>query len=282
MTTCRIVRHPAFLLILLVCLASLPAWCQGTRQLQDQLNSAFKGKVGLLRNFYSGSDLHYDQNAVLQDGEATQGPWTLAGVEITGVEVTTQGVEIAGNRLGVVYTDGKQNFVRVGKVKIHVEKPISSLDTLADIDPILGKILMKQEDLLPVAPVYWRSYLTGTDSKSRSAAYQASVEENRIPPSKAANAPTTNAPAPKVTLPKLLHSPDPKYTKEAASHHVGGLAALGVVIDVTGTPTNISILRPLGMGLDEQAVLAVGQWKFRPATRNGQPVRVQIVIEVAF
>ena len=225
--TIRNVRHPVFLLILVVCLASLPAWCQGTRELQDQLNSAFKGKVGLLRNFYSGSDLHYDQNGVLQDGEATQGPWTLAGVEITGFEVTAQGVKIAGNRLGVLYTDGKQNFVRLGKLKIHVEKTISSVDTLADIDPILGKILIKQEDLLPVVPVYWRSYLTRTDSKSRSAAYQASVEENGIPTSKAANAPTTDAPATKVTPPHVLHAPDPQYNREAASHHVGGLAALG-------------------------------------------------------
>jgi hypothetical protein len=152
-------------LILVACLASLPAWCQATRELQEQLNSAFKGKNGLLRNFYSGSDLHYEQNGVLQDGEATQVPWTLAGVEITGVKVTGQGVEIAGNRLGVLYTDGKPSFVRLGKQKIHVKKTISSVDTLADIDLILGKILIKHEDLPPVVPVYWRPYLTGNRLK---------------------------------------------------------------------------------------------------------------------
>lgn len=273
----RTVKHPDFLLVLVVCLVSLQAWCQGTRQLQDQLNSAFKGKVGLLRNFYSGSDLRYDQNGVLQDGEATQGPWTLAGVEITGVEVTAQGVEIVGNRLGVLYTDEKQTFVRVGKLKIDVEKPISSVETLADIDSILGKILIKQEDLLPVVPVYWRSFLAGTDSKSRSAAYQASLKESGIPVFKPAD-----AAAKRLVPPRILNSPDPKYTREAASHHVGGSSALGAVIDVTGAASNISILGALGMGLDEQAVLAVGQWKFQPATVNGQPVPVHIVIEVPF
>jgi TonB family protein len=280
--TIRTVRQPVFFLILVACLASLPAWCRAPRELQDQLNSAFKGKTGLLRNFYSGSDLHYDQNGVLQDAEATRGPWTLAGVEITGVKVTAQGVEIAGNRLGVLYTDGKQSFVRLGKLKIHVEETISSVDTLADIDLMLGKILIKPEDLLPVVPVYWRSYLTGTDSKSRSAAYQASVEENGNPTSKVANAPTTDAPATKTTPPRLLRSSDPQYNGEAASHHVVGVAVLSVVIDVTGAAISISIVRPLGMGLDEQTVLAVGQWKFLPATRNGQPVQALIAIEVAF
>lgn len=277
MAILKTVRVPASFLMFVVCLASFPAWCEGNRQLQDQLKSAFKGKVGLLRNFYSGNDLHYDQNGVLQDSEATQGPWTLAGVEITGVEVTDQGVEIVGNRLGVLYTQEKQTFVRIGKLKIHLEKPISTADTLADIDPILGKVLIKQGDLGRVVPVYWKSYLAGTDSKSRSAAYQAPVEEGGIPTTKSASAPATE-----VTAPKVLHAPDPEYTREAASHGVVGTSILTTVIDATGTPTNIAIVRPLGMGLDEEAVLAVGQWKFRPATRNGQPVRVRINIEVAF
>ena len=36
------------------------------------------------------------------------------------------------------------------------------------------------------------------------------------------------------------------------------------------------------MGLDEQAVLAVEHWRFQPGTKNGQPVRVEINIEMTF
>jgi TonB family protein len=54
------------------------------------------------------------------------------------------------------------------------------------------------------------------------------------------------------------------------------------VIDATGTPTQIAILRPLGMGLDEAAIAAVSQWKFSPATRNGTPVPVFTHIEMNF
>jgi TonB family protein len=49
-----------------------------------------------------------------------------------------------------------------------------------------------------------------------------------------------------------------------------------VVVDATGNAVDIGILEPLGMGLDEQAVLALKQWKFRPSILNGQPVPVRI------
>jgi len=57
---------------------------------------------------------------------------------------------------------------------------------------------------------------------------------------------------------------------------------LSMVVDATGTPTNIHVVRPLGLGLDEQAILAVQQWTFKPGTKNGVPVAVQAQIEVTF
>ena len=49
-----------------------------------------------------------------------------------------------------------------------------------------------------------------------------------------------------------------------------------------GTPRNISVRRALGLGLDEKAIEAVKQWKFRPGTKDGDPVTVQASIEVNF
>jgi len=36
------------------------------------------------------------------------------------------------------------------------------------------------------------------------------------------------------------------------------------------------------MGLDEKAIEAVGRWRCKPATLNGQPVATQIAVEVDF
>jgi TPR repeat protein len=41
-------------------------------------------------------------------------------------------------------------------------------------------------------------------------------------------------------------------------------------------------MRPLGFGLDETAIEAVRQWRFRPATKDGKAVNVQATIEVNF
>jgi TonB family protein len=42
------------------------------------------------------------------------------------------------------------------------------------------------------------------------------------------------------------------------------------------------VLRGLGLGLDEKAIEAVSRWKFKPALRNGRPVRAAATIEVNF
>jgi protein TonB len=42
------------------------------------------------------------------------------------------------------------------------------------------------------------------------------------------------------------------------------------------------VVRHLGMGLDEKAVEAVKQYKFKPATLQGKPVPVEVNIEVNF
>jgi protein TonB len=36
------------------------------------------------------------------------------------------------------------------------------------------------------------------------------------------------------------------------------------------------------MGLDERAVAAVAQWRFRPALRHGRPIAVSAEVEVNF
>lgn len=262
-----------FLVVLIVSAAPFSMWCQSV---QDQLNSAFKGKVLLLRNFYSGDDLSYDQNGKPL-GVVTQGPWTLANVEITKVAVAMQGIDIIGNRMGTWYRNGRPDFVRVGKLKIHVTKPISAGDNDTSLRPIFSEIFMEAgEDLRPVVQDYWRNFLDVNDSKSRSAAWQATLKKEGSPIKK------SDAQPGQVTAPRTLSSPDPHYTKEAATHHIEGTSRLGIVVDGTGKANNIAVLDPLGMGLDEQAVLAVKQWRFQPAMKNGESVPVQINVEINF
>jgi TonB family protein len=85
-----------------------------------------------------------------------------------------------------------------------------------------------------------------------------------------------------VTAPRPIYDPDPEYSDAARRAKYQGSVLLWLVIAPNGRPRNIRVQRSLGMGLDEKAIEAVSQWRFQPATLNGQPVAVQINVEVSF
>ncbi len=85
-----------------------------------------------------------------------------------------------------------------------------------------------------------------------------------------------------VTAPAIMFKKDPAYSEEARAVKYQGTVVLFVEVGTDGLAHNIQVKRSLGLGLDEQAVLAVGEWKFKPGTKDGQPVTVAATIEVNF
>ncbi len=85
-----------------------------------------------------------------------------------------------------------------------------------------------------------------------------------------------------VTAPKLIFAPDPEYSKAALQAKYQGVCVVALIVDTQGKPKRIRVTRHLGMGLDHQAIEAVKQYTFEPATRFGKPVAVNIQIEVNF
>jgi len=85
-----------------------------------------------------------------------------------------------------------------------------------------------------------------------------------------------------VSAPRVLYSPDPEYSEEARKAKYQGTVVLWVVVGPDGRPRDIRVQRSLGLGLDEKAMEAVRTWKFDPARKDGQPVAVQINVEVNF
>ncbi len=89
-----------------------------------------------------------------------------------------------------------------------------------------------------------------------------------------------------VTAPQLIQEVKPAYTATAMRAKVQGLVELEVVVLPDGSvdPHRIRIIRSLdsAFGLDEQAVLAVKQWRFRPGTRLNEPAPVRVRVELTF
>ena len=85
-----------------------------------------------------------------------------------------------------------------------------------------------------------------------------------------------------VTPPVLTYSVDAEFTKKAKDAKYQGVSVVSLVVDSHGMPRHVHTIRKLGMGLDEKAIEAVRQYKFKPSTLHGKPVAVQITIEVNF
>ena len=85
-----------------------------------------------------------------------------------------------------------------------------------------------------------------------------------------------------VTVPQVIYNPEPSFSDEARKAKMQGSVLLLVVVGKDGHTYNIRVGQSLGMGLDEKAIEAVGRWRFKPATLNGQPVATQIAVEVDF
>ncbi len=72
------------------------------------------------------------------------------------------------------------------------------------------------------------------------------------------------------------------YSEGARKAGVEGSVVLWLIVDADGLPQQIKVQRSLGMGLDEEAVRAVKQWRFQPAIKDGKPVPVMINVQVNF
>ncbi len=87
-----------------------------------------------------------------------------------------------------------------------------------------------------------------------------------------------------VSMPKAIFSPAPEYTVEAAKKKIQGTVLLSLVVLPDGTSRDVTIIKGLGYGLDEQAVRAVSTWRFQPAVRqsDGEAVPISINVETTF
>ena len=87
-----------------------------------------------------------------------------------------------------------------------------------------------------------------------------------------------------VTLPVVLREVKPQYTADAMRAKVQGTVLLECVVLPDGTVGPVEVVRSLdsSFGLDQEAVKAAKQWRFRPGTRFGEPVSVLVTIELTF
>lgn len=289
MRNARLLQVPALLVAVGAVLCSLPAKAASP---DDDLRSKYRGKVLMLRNFYCGQDLRFNEQGDLQAGGPT-GAWTICrDVRIGNLKIEKGVLHITGQRIYLAHNAG-QDFLDVLDLepndakkakkykdliqnqKISIEAQLPQNADSSGVQAVMDKLFYSsQQEFSEAVPDLWKCFFQTETRKS--------VCEDSMPMPNPVKPRQVEHVGGKVTAPKANYTPDPSYTDEARMAKYQGTTVMSVLIDPTGTVKGIRIVRPLGMGLDEQAATSISTWRFTPAEREGKPFAVEVRVEVQF
>jgi TonB family protein len=253
------------------------------------LNAKYGGRALHLRHFFKSNSQEYDaQGTPLQAGD--EGPWTLyGGMTVKKISVSHNTVLIEGKRAAYVFDTAEKLPIPVTekdrlRITIRLHAPLTTADEAVIV---LERVFaLTRDDILSSVPSPWQDYLKKylTPNPSSDGA-QTNDADSKGPPStpdviEAAKAFKVGEPG--LTPPRILYKPEPEFTEEARKHKIKGVFGLTVLVETTGRIEKVSIVHPLGMGLDESAIESVKAWRFQPATKDGVPVAVAVYIEVEY
>lgn len=225
-----------------------------------------KGPFLMLRGMYYGDKLKFDAQGNLIGTSKWRVPFLMSAVHVKKVKVNPAGVRLYCERQALIFPGDKMKVVNEGG-ELTVEVARDPLHP-EELRAALARVFSVGFDraLLQETPLLWQSWLR----------QQLGVPDE-VPPTGVYD---LHGP---IQHPKLIGSPPvPHFSRWAREYGLSGIVVMGLIVDASGRPEDIHVIRPLGLGLDEEAAEELTQWRFRPATQNGQPVPVHIALEVNF
>ena len=267
------------------------AACASAQQsdIAQALRPELQNKNLVLRGFYRGKELLYRSDGSLEI-KAKQGFWASDGlVHITNVSMDKYGaLVLTGQRIISVFDHKTQcfgNAITKLPIEIHIELDPAWNDA-APVRTLLNQIFgFGIGTLQAYVPSYWRRWLTGTPAAMPNGEWHfvnAAPAESAATKEPTVNRVGAGKDGKPVSPPRAVAAPDPEYTTAAKKARLQGTTILWLTVTPDGKASDILIQRPIGGGLDDQAVAAVQQWRFQPAMKVGHPVAVQINVEVNF
>lgn len=255
----------------------------------EQLRASYLNKVVTLRHFYTGNRLSFQADGSLI-GKEEFGPRTVAGqIQVKTIDVHPHSLHIQGRRILLVF-DARGNPYR-DVVAMLDESKSEDRDKLKDFflnkdvaidialtsenpdaeeaSAALNAVFLKPgEPLTDILPDYWRDYFEQIEGQPHSVPHSTEtvykVQEGEV------------------SAPRAIFSPNPEFSEYARLAKFQGAVTLSVVVDASGRTTDIQIISPLGLGLDEKAVDATRAWRFEPAMKDASAVPVKIMIQTDF
>jgi TonB family protein len=246
-------------ILLIISLAMLSAVHAET--VNDALNQKYKKQVLALRTPFTSGNLKFDSAGQALNTRQS-GPWlTYGGMFVESLKLSADTLRVEGPRVAAGGRKKKGKTVLVGLSKpihidIELDQPLNSLD---DAQAVLNRVFFLEGD----AAEHLKPEFRRADDNIPDTEIYHVAKDGTLPP-------------------RATYTPEPQFSEEARRARYEGTVILNIVVDKAGNISRIRLERPLGMGLDENAMEGVKQWRFIPATRNGQPVAVAMNIEVSF
>jgi protein TonB len=85
-----------------------------------------------------------------------------------------------------------------------------------------------------------------------------------------------------VTPPVLTYGPEAEYPMSGRMKHQVCDVDVKTIVMKVGTTRNAHVVRSCGKDFDTTALKAVKIYRFKPATRDGQPVDSVVTVQVGF
>jgi TonB family protein len=284
---------------------------------EDELRQLFVGKIFYLRGGYLDSSLSFDEHGGII-GHSPQGSYTLSMIKIVSLRLSKHKVELDGIRyglhfLGALAYENPTNAVdrvritppkkflhitvdrevEVNPKKVKAEKPskstkpavsgsvktqtvgseahasaaVPAVNSAQVLKSALANVFAAELDarMITAMPEFWKLYYQAADAKTDYQPSDPAVQRQSAVETKA----------------RLVSDIQPESNEYAQQAGVAGIALYHVVVGADGTPHEIVVGRPIGFGLDENAVLAIRKAKFQPAIKDGKlvPVLIDLVVE---
>ena len=281
---------------------------------EDELKQMLAGKTFYLRGGYLGDTLNFNDRGIL-DGHSPQGSYTLSLIQVEKVRLGKRRVQIEGIRYGLHFLGAlPSEDSSAGSDRVRITPPKKMVRIAIARERVIKPKKQKKEKggkeaASPAAarPTAAPAETGDTTTSPARAAQRLRTALARVFASnldapmmasmpafwklyyKAAAAKTDYRPSDPAVLredqvdrkARLLTSFEPDSNQYAQSAGVAGMALYHVVIEPDGKPGEIAVARPIGFGLDENAVAAIRKARFQPAMKSGRavPVLVDLIVE---
>jgi TonB family protein len=246
--------------------------------LKDALNDKYKNQILALRSPLTKGDQKFDSAGHSLSIAKSSGWLLYGGISVKKIDLSPDTLRVEGDgatsylekRIGKVIV---MPFGKARNIEIHLDQPLNSVD---EADAIMDRIFFLGPDAVDhIRPEFRRADDNTPDSEISKVSQRGFSHAS-------ANTAGSNGNDDKVLPPRPTYTPVPDFSAQARHAKFQGTVVLGILIDKAGKISRIRLDRPVGMGLDENAMESVKQWRFSPATRNGEPVAVAMSIEVGF